>query len=113
MLCIAELTSDKLNHQISCRGRVYDLDQRLIKTRQEMCDMIIEVQPACEGNDSTLVKRLISNIELVSDLMQRTVDTLFKTHRENNAFNTNSELKSMYQPFITKQAHFALHRLKN
>ena len=53
------------------------------------------MQRVCEGNDSTLINKLISNVELASDLMQRSVDTLFKIHRENNAFITISEIKSM------------------
>ena len=75
--------------------------------------MITEVQPACEGNDSTFtINKLISNIELAFELMQRDVDSLIKIHREKNAFNIISEIKSMYQPYIKKKAPFALHRSK-
>ena len=44
--------------------------------------------------------------------MQRSVDAPIKIHRKNNAFNTISEIKSMYQPFITMKAPLAHHRLK-
>ena len=104
----ANVTSEKLNHRLSYVRSVSDLDQRLFKTRKKLCDMIIEVQPACKGNDPTLINNFISNIELVSDLMQRSFDTLIKTHCKNIAFNTIFEIKSMYQPFITKHAPFAL-----
>ena len=70
------------------------------------------MQPACASNDSILINKLISNLELVSGLMQQSVDTLIKIHRENNAFNILSEIKSMYQLYITKKAPFALQRLK-
>ena len=73
-----------------------DLDQRLFKTRKDLCDLITKVQPACEVNDSTLINKLISNIKLVTDLKQRSVDTLIKIHRENNDFNIISGIKSMY-----------------
>ena len=70
------------------------------------------MQPACEGSDPISINKLIKNIELVSGLMQKNVDSLIQIHRENKAFNIISEIKSMYQPFITKKAPFALQRLK-
>ena len=92
---ISDATSDKLKHQLSYVISVFDLDQRSFKTRKDLCDFITEVQPACEGNDSTLINKLLSNIELVSDLVQESVDTLVKTHRENNVFYTLSLIMSM------------------
>ena len=75
-------------------------------------NFITEVQPACESSDSISTNKLFSNIELVSGLMQQSVETLIQIHRENNAFNIISEIKSMYQPIITRKAPFALQRLK-
>ena len=100
-----------MNYKNSYLRCVSDLDQRLFKTRKELCDMFVKVQPACEGNDYTLIIKLFRTIELVCELMQGSVDTIFKIHRENIASNTVSEMKSMYQPYRTKKASFALHRL--
>ena len=44
--------------------------------------------------------------------MQQSVESLNEIHRENNAFNIISELKSVYQPFITSKTPLALQRLK-
>ena len=79
---------------------------------KDLYNFINEVQPACEGSDPISTNKLINNIELVSGLMQQSVDSLIKIHRENNEFNIISEIKTMYQPFITRKAPFAFQRLK-
>ena len=109
---IADVSTGRMGDKHSCLRSVSDLDQRLFKTRKDLCDFITEVQSACGGNDSTLINKLISNIEIVSGLKQQTVDTLIKIHCKNDAFNIISEIKSMYQPSISKKSHFALHRFK-
>ena len=44
--------------------------------------------------------------------MQQSVGSLIETHRENKAFNTVSEIKSMYQPNIMKETPLAFRCLK-
>ena len=109
---IAHVFTSRLGDRLSYLQQVSDLDQRLFKNRKDLCNFITEAQPACESSDSILINKLINNIERVSGLMKQSVESLIKIHRENIAFNIISEIKSMYQPFITKNAPFALQRLK-
>ena len=109
---IAKVFTSELSDRLSYLRQVFDLDQRLYKNRKDLCNLIIEVQPACERRDPISISKLIKNIERVSGLMQQEVDSLKRIHRENNAFNSISETKSMYQPFIIKKAPFPLQLLK-
>jgi len=109
---IAKVFTSKLNYSLSYWRQVSDLDQRLFKNRKDLCNFIIEVQPACESRDPISIRKLLNNIERVSGLMQQGVDSLIKIHRENNAFKSISETKSMYQPFLIKNAPYALQLLK-
>ena len=108
---IANVSTRRLRDILSYLREVSDLDQSLFKNRKDLCNFITEVQPTCEGSDSIVINKLINNTELVFGLMQQGVDSLIKIHRENNAFDIISEIKSTYQPFI-KNAPFALQRLK-
>ena len=110
---IAHVSTRKLGDRLSYLRQVSDLDQRLFKNRKDLCNFITEVQPACEGIDSIIIIKLINNIELVSDLMRQIVESLIGYHRKNNAFNIISEIKSMYQPFITRKAPFFTATSKN
>ena len=109
---IAKGFTSRLSDRLSYLRQVFDLDQRLFKNRKDLCDFITEVQPTCESSNSTLINKLVNNTERVSGLMKQSVQSLIKIHCENNAFNIISEIKFMYQPFIIKNAPFALQRLK-
>ena len=59
-----------------------------------------------------MINKLINNVVLVSGLMKQTVESLNEFLRKNSAFNIISDVKSMYQPCLTKIVTFALQRLK-
>ena len=107
-----DLVIDFLEERRSRSANSDNLDVKLYKIRQELYVMFDDANSACQHNDAEQIKKIISDIESLTDQVQTISNTLIVSHKNSGSSENVGKIDRLCQAIVEEDTPQSIRCLK-